>query len=336
MSSLLRGRDFITTQDFTKEEVDLFIETAFDLKKKLARGEIHPLLAYKTLYMIFYDESTRTRNAAETGITQLGGHGIFLSPDKMQAHHGETPSDTAKVLTRFGDGIAIRHCQFGVGNKYLNDIAESAEIPVINLQDDKYHPTQILADLMTIQERFGKDLRHLKVGISWAYAESHLKPLSVPQSQILLFPRYGMDVTLAYPEGFDLMPEIVEQAKKNAEAGGGSLKITHEMDEAFVDADIVIPKSWGGFFTIDNPMEAEERKEEIMEKVRQHKDWICDERRMSLAKKHSVYMHALPADRGREVVDSVIDGPHSIVWDEAENRLHTMKAIMALTMGGRP
>lgn len=336
MGSMLRGKHFITTQEFTKEEIDLMLDTSFDLKRKFATGEPHPLLQYKTVFMIFYDESTRTRNSIETGITQLGGHGNFLSPDKMQAHHGETAADTAKVLSRFGHAIAVRHCQFGVGNKYLRGLAENSNIPVLNLQDDIYHPMQVLADLMTIQERFGKDLHHLKVGISWAYAESHLKPLSVPQSQILLFTRYGIDVTLAYPEGFDLMPDVVKQAKENAEMTGGSLNVTHNMDDAFVDADVVIPKSWGGFFTIDNPIEAESRKNEIMEKVRQHKDWICDERRMGLTKKHSVYMHALPADRGKEVVDSVIDGPHSIVFDEAENRLHTAKAVMALTMGGRP
>lgn len=336
MGIFLRGKHFITTQDFTKEEVDLMLDTSFDLKRKFALDEPHPMLPYKTVFMIFYDESTRTRNSIEAGITQLGGHAHFLSPDKMQAHHGETPADTAKVLSRFGHSIAVRHCQYGVGNKFMRDLAKDSNVPVLNLQDDVYHPMQVLADLMTMQERFGKDLRGLKVGISWAYAESHLKPLSVPQSQILLLARYGIDVTLAYPEGFDLMPDIVDQAKENAKAGRGSLKITHDMDEAFVDADVVIPKSWGGFFVIDNPLEADARKAEIMARAQQHKDWICDERRMSLTKPHSVYMHALPADRGKEVVDSVIDGSHSIVFDEAENRLHTAKAVMALTMGGRP
>jgi len=336
MGTLLRSRHFITTQEFTREEIDLMLDTAYDLKLKFARDEPHPLLPYKTVFMIFYDESTRTRNSIEAGITQLGGHAHFLSPDKMQIHHGETPADTAKVFSRFGHAIAVRHCQFGVGNKYLRALAESSSIPVLNLQDDIYHPMQVLADIMTIQEHFGKNLHGLKVGISWAYAESHLKPLSVPQSQILLFTRYGIDVTLAYPEGFDLMPDVVKQAQKNAELMGGKLTITHNMDDAFIDADVVIPKSWGGFFTIDDPMKAGERKEEIMERVRQHTDWRCDERRMDIARKNSIYMHALPADRGREVVDSVIDGHHSVVFDEAENRLHTAKAVMVLTMGGRP
>ncbi|MDK2945160.1 MAG: hypothetical protein PWQ24_1875, partial [Mesotoga sp.] len=215
-----------------------------------------------------------------------------------------------------------------VGNSYLRSLAENADVPILNLQDDIYHPMQVMADIMTIRERFGANLSGLKVAITWAYAESHLKPLSVPQSQILLFTRYGMDVKLAYPEGFDLMPDIVDLAKKNAEGSGARLEILHDMDEAFRDADIVIPKSWGGFYVSDDP-------QEIMTEVRRNKDWICTPERMNLANKRAIYMHALPADRGREVVDEVIDGPQSVVIDEAENRLHTAKAIMALTMGGR-
>ena len=342
-----KGRHLITLQDFTKEEIDVMLDLARELKLKFYRGEPTPLLLYKVLFLIFFDESTRTRNSMQAGIAQLGGQGIFLTPDKMQIAHGESARDTAIILSRFGDGIGIRHCTFGVGNRYMRAIAENSRVPVMNLQDDFYHPFQVLADLMTIQERFGKDLRGLKVTISWAYAKSHLKPLSVPQSQILLFTRYGMEVTLAYPEKFDLMPDIVEQAKKNAEAHGGKLNIVHDMDEAFKDADVVIPKNWGGFFVLGNakelmemdPAEAmkvlKENEKAIWEETEKHKDWIADERRMSLTKKHSIYMHALPADRGREVVDSVIDGPHSVVFDEAENRIHTAKAVMALLMGGR-
>ncbi|ACJ74847.1 ornithine carbamoyltransferase [Thermosipho africanus Ob7] len=328
MSTFFRGRHFITTQDFTNEEIELMLDLARDLKIKFSHGEPTPYLLYKTLFLIFFDESTRTRNSMQAGIAQLGGTGIFLTPDKMQIAHGEVAKDTGIILSRFGDGIGIRYCKFGEGNKYLNEIAKHSKAPVMNLQDDVYHPFQVMADLMTIQERFGKNLRGLKVGISWAYAESHLKPLSVPQSQILLFTRFGMDVTLAYPEGFDLMPDIVEQAKKNAEMYGGKLEISHKMEDAFVDADIVIPKNWGGFFVSDNP-------DEIRAEQAKHKNWICTEELMKLTKKHSIYMHALPADRGKEVVDSVIDGPHSVVYDEAENRLHTAKAVMTLLMGGR-
>ena len=194
---------------------------------------------------------------------------------------------------------------------------------------------QGLADLMTIKEKCGNDLKHLKVTISWAYATSHAKPLSVPQTQALLFTRYGMDVTIAHPKEFPLMPEILRQAEENAKMYGGSLKITDNMDEAFEGAQIVIPKNWGGFLGVEDP-DSEEGKRLMKENLEKHKDWICDERRMSLADKDVLYMHAMPADRGKEVTDVVIDGPHSIIYDEAENRLHTAKAVMALTMGGRP
>ncbi|HCZ06789.1 MAG: hypothetical protein PWP37_1336 [Thermotogota bacterium] len=327
MGARLKGRHFITTAEFERDELEMMLEVSYELKRKFALGEPHRLLPDKTIFMLFFDESTRTRNSIEAGITQLGGHAHFLTPDKMQIAHGESPKDTAIILSRFGHGIAIRHCQFGVGNKYIRSIAEHATVPVINMQDDVYHPLQVMADMMTIQEKFGKDTRGLKVVVSWAYAESHLKPLSVPQSQILLFPRFGMDVTLAYPEGFDLMPEIVEQAKKYAEHHNVKFEIVHDMDEAFKDADVIIAKNWGGFYV-------GETEEEIRAKQAQHKDWICNRKRMELAKKHAIYMHALPADRNKEVTDEVIDGPWSVVYDEAENRLHTAKAIMALLMGG--
>jgi len=327
MGARLKGRHFVTTAEFERDELEMMIEVSYELKRKFALGEPHRLLPDKTVFMLFFDESTRTRNSIEAGITQLGGHAHFLTPDKTQIAHGESPKDTAIVLSRFGHSIAIRHCQFGVGNKYIRNIAKHATVPVINMQDDVYHPLQVMADLMTIQEKLGKDTRGLKVVVSWTYAESHLKPLSVPQSQILLFPRFGMDVTLAYPEGFDLMPDIVEQAKKYAELHNTKFEIVHDMDEAFKGADVIIAKNWGGFYV-------GETEEEIRAKQAQHKDWICNRKRMELAKRHAIYMHALPADRNKEVTDEVLDGPWSVIYDEAENRLHTAKAIMALLMGG--
>lgn len=329
MSIDFRNRHFITAQEFSKDELDMIMSVSYDMKRKFALGEPTRYLPDKTIFLIFFDQSTRTRNSMEAGMTQLGGHAHFLAPENMQVSHGETPRDTAIVLSRFGHGIAIRHCKFKQGNSFLRDLSKYSKVPIINLQDDVYHPLQVIADLMTIQEKFSNNLKGLKVVISWAYAESHLKPLSVPQSQVLLFPRYGMDVTLAYPEGFDLMPDIVGQARTNAEQNGTTIKIEHNMDEAFKDADVIIAKNWGGFF-IGNT------EEEIRKEQAKHKDWLCDKRRMQLANKHAIYMHALPADRNKEVTDEVIDGPWSVVFDEAENRLHTAKAVMALTMGGRP
>jgi ornithine carbamoyltransferase len=327
MQTIFKGKHFITLQDWTKEEIDTLLEVSFDLKKKFAMGLPTPYLPYKTIFLMFFEQSTRTRNSMEAGITQLGGHGIFLDTSTMQVAHGEVVKDTAIILSRFGHAIACRNCVWEVGNKYLREMAKWSTVPIMNLQCDLYHPMQGIADLMTMKEKIG-DLKGTKVSIIWAYATSHKKPISVPLTQVLLFPRYEMEVTLAYPEGYDLPDWAIKQAKENAEKHGGSLTITHNMEEAYREAEVVIPKNWGSWVT--NP------KSEVVDALLESgKTWKCTEKMMKLAHKEVRYMHALPADRGNEVEDSVIDGPHSIIYDEAENRLHTAKAVMTLTMGGR-
>jgi N-acetylornithine carbamoyltransferase len=324
MNSSLKGRHFITTQDWTVPELEQIFTLAADLKAARKGGRPTPLLAGKTLYMIFFDASTRTRNSFETGMTQLGGHAIYLSPDKMQISHGENARDTAKVLSRYGEGIAIRHCAYREGNAYLREVAANSSIPVLNMQCDVYHPCQILADYLTIREKFGKT-RGLKLGVAWTSAPNYLRPLSVPQSLILMMPRFGIDVTLAYPPEFRLMPEIEQQARANAKEAGTRFEITNRFEDAFEDADAVIPKSWGPLVTTGD-------KSEGLSLIEKYPSWRCDKHHISLGKKHLIYMHPLPADRGREVTDEVIDGPQSVVYDEAENRLHVQKALMALVM----
>lgn len=327
MQTHLRGKHFITLQDWTKEEIDTLLDVSYDLKRKFAMGVDTPYLKYKTVFLMFFEQSTRTRNSMEAGIAQLGGHGNYLDTSNMQIAHGEVAKDTAIILSRFGHAIACRNCFWEIGNKYITEMAKWSSVPVINMQCDLYHPLQALADLMTLQEKRG-NLRKAKVSIIWAYATSHKKPISVPVSQVLLFPRYGMDVTLAYPKGYELPDWVIEKAKINAEENGGSLTITHDMEEAYRDADVVIPKNWGSWVT-------NKSTEVVDELLIKHKDWKCTKKMMELASKDVLYMHALPADRGNEVDDEVIDGPHSIVYDEAENRLHTAKAVMTLTIGGK-
>lgn len=327
MQTIFKGKHFITLQDWTKEEIDTLLEVSFDLKKKFAMGIPTPYLPYKTIFLMFFEQSTRTRNSMEAGIAQLGGHGTFLDTSTMQVSHGEVAKDTAIILSRFGHAIACRNCVWEVGNKYLREMAKWSTVPIMNLQCDLYHPMQGIADLMTMKEKIG-DLKGTKVSIIWAYATSHKKPISVPLTQVLLFPRYGMEVTLAYPKGYDLPDWAIKQAKENAEKHGGTLTITHNMEEAYREADVVIPKNWGSWVT--------NQKSEVVDALLEScKTWKCTEKMMKLAHKEVRYMHALPADRGNEVENSVIDGPHSIIYDEAENRLHTAKAVMTLTMGGR-
>ena len=327
MKPLFKGKHFITLEDWKKEEIDKLLEVSFDLKKKFYNNEDTSYLHNKTAFLMFFEQSTRTRNSMEAGIAQLGGHANFLDTSTMQISHGESAKDTAVILSSYGHGIACRNCFWEIGNKFLNDMATHSTVPIMNLQCDLYHPMQGLADLMTIKE-FHKDTKNVKVSIIWAYATSHKKPISVPLTQILLFPRYGMDVTLAYPEGYDLPDWAIAQAKKHAEEHNGSFRITHNMEEAYKDADIVIPKNWGSW--VNN--QSDEVVDDLLES---YKSWKCTEEMMALANPNVHYMHALPADRGNEVEDSVIDGKQSIVYQEAENRLHTAKAVMAMTMGDK-
>ncbi len=325
MQTDLRGRDLIGDLDFTREEVETVLEVAFDLKRKRALGEPHPYLRDKVLAMLFFFSSTRTRGSFEAGMAQLGGHAAFIESRTTQISHGDTEKEMGEIFGRYFDGIAIRHVDWGIGNRYLNLVAEASREPVLNMQCEFYHPFQILADLMTIIEKKGRDLRRKKMVVSWAYASSYLKPVSVPQSLILQMPRFGLDVVLAHPPEFKLMPEIMDQAQAQAKKFGTGFEVVDDMNEAIKDADIVYAKSWGPLLTTTDPEEGKK----IQDK---YKDWITDEKKMGLAKADSIYMHPLPADRNIEVTDGVIDGPHSVVFDEAENRLHAQKAVMALTM----
>ncbi len=325
MQTDLRGRDFIGDLDFTKEEVETVLDVAWDLKRKRALGEPHPLLRDKVLAMLFFYSSTRTRGSFEAGMAQLGGHAAFVESRTTQISHGDTERELGEIYGRYFDGIAIRHVEWGVGNRYLNLVAEASRVPVLNMQCEIYHPHQCLADLMTIIEKKGRDLRGKRVVVSWAYAASYLKPISVPQSLILQLPRFGMDVVLSYPEKFELMPDIVDQAREQARRHKTGFDIVHDMEEGFRDADVVYAKSWGPLLTTIDPLEGKQLQD-------QHQDWITDAQKMSVAQEDAIYMHPLPADREIEVSNEVLDGPQSVVMDEAENRLHAQKAVMALTM----
>jgi N-acetylornithine carbamoyltransferase len=229
------------------------------------------------------------------------------------------------IFGRYFDGIAIRHVDWGIGNRYLNLVAEAARVPVLNMQCEHYHPFQILADLMTIKEKKGRDLRGKKMVVSWAYASSYLKPISVPQSLILQMPRFGLDMVLSHPPEFRLAPQIMDQARAQAERYGTGFELVEDMGSGFEGADIVYAKSWGPLLTTQDAEEGKAIQD-------QYKGWIADEAKMKLAHPNAIYMHPLPADRNIEVTDEVLDGPSSVVYDEAENRLHVQKAVMALTM----
>jgi len=325
MQTGLRGRDLISLQEWTTEEIDTILEVAAQLKRERALGIAHPLLRDRVLAMLFFFSSTRTRASFEAGMAQLGGHAQFIESRTTQIAHGDTAREIGEILGRYNDGIAIRHVDWGIGNAYIREVAAASRVPVLNMQCDLYHPHQVLADLMTIREKLGNP-RGRTITVSWAYAASYQKPISVPQDLILLATRYGMNVRLVHPPEFKLMPDIVDAAADNARRSGGSLELMDDFEAGFRGSDVVYAKSWGALLTAKDEADGAAI-------AKRYSDWITDERRIALAEEDSIFMHPLPADRNVEVTDAVIDGPHSVVYDEAENRLHAQKAVMALTMG---
>ena len=353
---MFEGKDWLTVQDWSQEELKALIEAAIDLKKKKYNNEPHEYLKGQTLFMMFYNRSLRTRNSFEAGMFQLGGHAHFLSPNDVykpvlpgddEAYTTERVSDVARVLASYGEGIAIRiygkHAKwvYGRGHQVITEFAKYAKrdgdgkkVPVINMEDDVFHPCQAMADIQALWERYNGKLQGKKFVMSWAYSGSVEKPLAVPQSSILIASKFGMDVVLAHPKGFELDDKIIEWTKKNADQYGGSFEIVYDMDEAVEGADVVYAKSWGvkKFMKPFVPETDFEKAKELFEK---NKHWITTQEKMDKANKGACYMHCLPADRNQEVTDEVIDGPQSIVFKEAENRLHAQKAIMAAIMGHR-
>lgn len=326
MQTHLVGRDMITTQEWTRDELDTVFAVAKDLKMKRALGVDHATLRDKVLMLLFFFSSTRTRASFEAGMAQLGGHAEFIDSTTTQIKHGDTGKEIGEILGRYGSGLAIRQCDWGVGNAYIRGVAEASRVPVLNMQCDYYHPFQALADMLTIMEKFDGEVKGKTLDVSYAYASSYQKPMSAPQSLLLLASRYGMNVRLTRPPEFKLMPDIVDQVADNAKASGGSFEVLEDFDAGFTGADVIYAKSWGAMLTTTD-------EEESAQIGAQYTDWITDERRMGLTNNgEGLYMHPLPADRNIEVTDAVIDGPNSVVYDEAENRLHVQKAVMALTM----
>jgi ornithine carbamoyltransferase len=341
-----RGKDFFTLLDWTKEEVETILDVSLDLKRRYLMGERHDhLLPAKTLFMIFYNQSLRTRNSFEAGMTQLGGHAHFLDPSKIYApamegrevaYSTERVSDVARVLSRMGDAIAIRcygdpvDWEYGGANALLHEFARWSDIPVLNMEDDKYHPFQALADILTVKEKFGS-FSGVKFVMSWAYSPSVHKPRAVPQSAIIAASMMGCETVLAHPKGMELDPEVLASCQSLSMAAGGSFSITNDMDEAFEGAHVVYPKAWAAT-PIFLPPVGNNDPAETQRIFDQHKDWICNSDKMKLADPSCIYMHCLPCDRGYEVTNDVIDGPQSAAFDEAENRLHVEKAVMNLVM----
>ena len=306
----LKGRDFLTLKDFTRQEIEEMVKLGIDLKAKQKAGIPTPILEGKTLGMIFRKSSTRTRVSFEVGMYQLGGSALFLSTNDLQIGRGEPIKDTARVLSRYLDGIMIRT----YSHADVEELAEYADIPVINGLTDDYHPTQIIADLITIQEHKGK-----LEGIKFAYVGDGN---NMTHSLMIGCAKVGMDVTVACPDGYMPNPEIVALAQGYAAESGGSVTVMHDPKEAVKGVDVVYTDTWASM--------GQEAEKEIRKKA--FAGYQVDDALMALAKPDAIFMHCLPAYRGMEVTDEVMESAQSVVFDEAENRLHAHKAIMASVM----
>lgn len=350
-TTTFKGRDFLAETDFSREEIETILDVAFRLKQEWAMDIFHDdLLRSKTLFMIFYNQSLRTRNSFEAGMTQLGGHAHYLDPSKIYtpalegkevAYSTERVSDVARVLDRMGHAISIRcygdpvEWEYGGAHNLIKEFAHWSNIPVLNMEDDVYHPFQGLADVMTVKEKFG-GFEGVNFTMSWAYSPSVHKPRAVPQSAILYASMLGMNVTLAHPKGMELDPQIIAQCEEYADAAGSKFRTTNDFNEGATGAHVFYAKAWCPVALFKKPLGQDDPKgaQAIFD---QNKDWKTTKETMEQADKNAIYLHCLPADRGFEVDNDVIDktegkGWKSAVFDEAENRLHVEKAVMSLVM----
>lgn len=306
----LSTRDILTCQELSQQDIWLIFETAKDLKNSYYRGERLELLKGKNLAMIFEEPSTRTRVSFEVAMSQLGGHALYLRPGEIHLGMRETVGDTARALSRYVDAVMARLFK----HETLVELAEHATVPVINGLTDWLHPVQALSDVYTMWERFG-DLKKIKIAF---FGDA----TNVANSLLILTSKLGMHFTFCGPKKYWPKERTMELVKENVKETGLAPTFTESIDEAIREANVVYTDLW---WWVGQEQEAEER-------VKAFTPYQVKSSLLGKASRNAVFMHCLPASRGMEVTDEVIDGPQSIVWDQAENRLHVEKAILVLLM----
>lgn len=307
----MKGKDLLSIHDLTSAEVNQILDLAKELKAKQKAGIEHHLLKGKTLGMIFQKSSTRTRVSFEVGMYQLGGSALFLSGQDLQIGRGEPIKDTARVMSRYLDGVMIRT----FNHADVEEFAKYADIPVINGLTDLLHPCQVLTDLLTIQEHKREELKGLKL----AYVGDGN---NMVHSLMYACAKVGMHFAVATPQGYEPNDEVTAKAIEDAKATGGSITVTNDRFAAVKDADVVYTDVWASM--------GQEAEHDARVKI--FKDYQINAELMQAAKADAMVMHCLPAHRGEEISEEILEQHADEIFDEAENRLHVQKAIMALTM----
>ena len=366
LKSNLHNKDFLLTWEQSTDELKQVLKVADALKSMRAENIATKVFSSGLGISVFRDNSTRTRFSYASALNLLGLGQQDLDEGKSQIAHGETVRETANMISFCADAIGIRDDMFlGAGNAYMREVGASLDdgfangvLPqrpaLVNLQCDIDHPTQSMADLAWLQEHFGslESLKGKKIAMTWAYSPSYGKPLSVPQGIIGLMTRFGMDVTLAHPEGYDLIPDVVEVARKNAAESGGSFKQVTSMADAFKDADIVYPKSWAPYKVMEKRTELlrandhdglKALEKQCLAQNANHKDWHCTEDMMKLTKDgKALYMHCLPADitgvscKEGEVEDSVFERYRIATYKEASWKPYIIAAMILTRKYAKP
>ncbi|WLR51562.1 ornithine carbamoyltransferase [Bacillus tianshenii] len=310
-AAVLQGKDLLTLIDYTKEEIIQILESAVELKKAKKNGEILEPLKGKTLGMIFEKPSTRTRVSFEAGMTQLGGHAIYLDTKGSQLGRGETIGDTAQVLSEYVDAIMIRTFE----HSKVVELAEAASIPVINGLTDDYHPCQALADLLTVYELKGTFENQKLVYVGDGNNVAH--------SLMIAAAKVGMDCTVACPAGYEPDASITAKAQEIATETGAVIAVSNNPQDAVSGADFIYTDVWTSMG----------QEEEQQARLQALQPFQVNEELMQLAASDYTFMHCLPAHRGEEVTKKVIDGAHSVIFEQAGNRLHVQKALLVALLG---
>lgn len=348
----LLGKSLLITREWNQPQIEALLQVAERMAALDCKGGAPALLPNELAYAVFFDNSTRTKSAWAGAAARLGMQPVIVDGGSTQVAHGETAAETGAMLGMNAHAMGIRHdLILGEGNRFMREVKRGIDdyleatgnprkVPVVNLQCDIDHPTQTLADLLWLRERFPEGLQGKKIAVSWAYSPSYAKPLSVPQGLIMLLTRFGARVTLAHPEGYRLIDDTVETARAFASESGGSFDLVDEMDAAFEGAHVVYPKSWGPYDLMLQRVAANAAQDKAamadierrcLGRNARHRDWICDERRM--ARTHeadALYMHCLPADIGDEVSPGVMARHKVNVAREANKKVYVIMALLAV------